>query len=281
MKNYYLLFWAICCSIQLTQAQTISESELDPVKKNTLWLELYSPFNIRGVTADFGEAWLFNAFGTTQKRTKSSVAIGLAYERAIKKDIVLRTRFGMSMIDLYEERFEETEYGIVEGEQTYKFMSRTESQQIHYNLFLGVAKKVKVSDQFNIDIGLELATILIQNGAVASITRTENNSDFGKQRATDEFDATYATSTSFGIGPVFKPEYVFPMGLTIGLEFQLFFMNTIANDKTTRETKTESIYSDGLLENVYTVETKTEVDFELNQWSWSQASPMLKIGYRF
>jgi hypothetical protein len=84
---------------------------------------------------------------------------------------------------------------------------------------------------------------------------------------------------SFGIGPVFKPQYNITKNLVVSAELQVYFMKTFTNDKSTRlEISDELIQPNNITQHV---ELYGDIKYDVNQWNWTKVSPLIRIGYQF
>jgi hypothetical protein len=80
------------------------------------------------------------------------------------------------------------------------------------------------------------------------------------------------------LGPILKPQYYFSDRLVVSAEFQVYFMKTFTNDKTTRIETSYSTFEDGSFENI---ELSQEINYNVNQWNWTKISPLIRVGYKF
>jgi hypothetical protein len=250
-------------------------------KKNTISIEFYQPIQ-NSIREFYNDDWVLNTYPTEKNnysRSSFSNAFGISYER-IKDNTVFRVRLGITIRDIKEhqdfETLNTTDNYSTDLNQSFKY------NQNHINIFVGVAKRIHLANNFDFDFGIDLASINYLEGkgdysySVYQETISDNMPLYEQKiTVSDRIGKIY----SFGIGPVFKPQYNITKNLVVSAELQVYFMKTFTNDKSTRlEISDELIQPNNITQHV---ELYGDIKYDVNQWNWTKVSPLIRIGYQF
>jgi len=250
-------------------------------KKNTISIEFYQPIQ-NSIREFYNDDWVLNTYPTEKNnysRSSFSNAFGISYER-IKDNTVFRVRLGITIRDIKEhqdfETLNTTDNYSTDLNQSFKY------NQNHINIFVGVAKRIHLANNFDFDFGIDLASINYLEGkgdysySVYQETISDNMPLYEQTiTVSDRIGKIY----SFGIGPVFKPQYNITKNLVVSAELQVYFMKTFTNDKSTRlEISDELIQPNNITQHV---ELYGDIKYDVNQWNWTKVSPLIRIGYQF
>lgn len=252
-------------------------------KKNSIYLEYYQPIQTPSLREFYNDEWILTP-SNKYTRHYFSNSIGISYERLLKDNIVIRPRFGMTFRKLKEENITDKFFN---GAEDVTYKENYDYNQKHINLFVGIAKRLRIANHFNLDLGLDLASVLYLNGNTTYYGGyTYYWTGTSDIKGGDEYWWTnkVGTASCYGIGPYIKPEYSFSNNLTISVEIQMYFMYSMSKDVSTTTSQHRTWLDPNanggipyLLEE--SSEGKTEYDF--SQWSWSRLSPLIRIGYKF
>jgi len=275
MKNTIYIFILLLTF----KAKSQEQKEL-PNYKNTISLEFYQPFQ-NNIREFYNDEWILS-YEPSEKNNYSrnafSNAFGISYER-ILKNLIIRTRFGFSIREIEES------YSFIDINQEEDFITNLTKdysyRQIHINSLIGVAKRVKLVNSFDFDFGIEFAFVQYKkaNGNykyyLTQNTISDNRFLFAQNIYVND---QFGSIQSIGLGPILKPQYYFSDRLVVSAEFQVYFMKTFTNDKTTRIETSYSTFEDGSFENI---ELSQEINYNVNQWNWTKISPLIRVGYKF
>lgn len=249
--------------------------------KNTISIEFYQPFQ-NNIREFYNDDWILGyepSEKSNYSRNAFSNAFGISYERILKKNIILRTRFGFSIREIkehnsYQEMNPEEDFlTILTKEYNYN--------QIHINSLIGVAKRINVVNNFDLDFGVEFAFIHYKradgkyNYNIEQKTISDNSFLYNQIITVND---KIGSIQSLGFGPILKPQYYFSDRFVVSAEFQAYFMNTFTKDHTFRLETSQTIFEDGSSENN---EINQEINYNINQWNWTKISPLIRIGYLF
>ncbi len=273
MKNLLPLFFSLFF-ISISFAQTENPERQ---RKNTIFLEAYKPVFTNSVKY-YDKTRIVFFGGDSETRDYNTYSVGMGFEREFKNDIVIRSRFGLTVIDLIN--YAKLELNI-DPDETLINESGFVYEQNYINLFLGLSKRVHLNHEFNIDFGLDLAVISYLDGTDEHYSSSSYRGSDYRSKSQTWSNTNYGKAMSFGIGPIIKPEYRSKMGLNISFEIQYYFMKTISNDKRIQNYRGESIFSQMGMEEVSSSESMEEIDINYSEWSWSEFSPLIRLGYSF
>lgn len=279
MKTKIIFFLALLLADNIT-AQKNNGNEN---KKNTIYLEFYQPIQTPSLREFYNDDWMLTP-SNQYKRHYFSNSFGISYERVLKNDIILRPRFGMTIRTLKEENHTDKFFN---GAEDVTYIEKYDYKQKHINAFLGIAKKMQIVKHFNIDLGVDLAYIQYLNGNTNFYSAyTYYWTDTPDIKGGDEYWWTNKVGKAycFGIGPIFKPEYVFTNNLSVSLEAQMYFMCSTSKDKSTITSRQRTWFdpaANGGLDYLRDVSGNSETKYDFMQWSWSRLSPLIRIGYKF
>lgn len=276
MKKKFLLLSVLITCKALSQDLVKSKVE----KKNTISFEFYQPIQ-NNIREFYNDDWLLsysNGVKNNFSRKAFTNAFGICYER-INNEVVFRTRFGLSIRDIKEHQSSEqiiTEQNIKNFyNQDYRFT------QNHLNLFFGIAKRASILNNFYVDFGIDIASVfyLKGRGNYEFYTYNKNTLDDSivEQQLINVKDKI-GNIYSFGIGPVFKPQYEILNNLIVSAEIQVFFMKTFTNETSRRVEISDREY---LGVNIEHIEIIQDIKYDINQWNWTKVSPLIRIGYQF
>jgi|SRR6218665_2949149 len=254
--------------------------ERPKTKKNAISLEFYQP--VQNTIGEFyNDQWILSTYPTEKNnysRKSFSNAFGISYER-VQNDLVYRVRLGITIRDAKEHQ----DFESINTVQNFKAQITQDYsyKQNHINAFIGIAKRINVAKNFNLDLGVDLASVYYSKGKGTYYydnyqENTVDNSLLYRQTAisNDKIGNMYA----FGLGPVLKPQYTISQNWFVAAEFQVYFMTTFTNDTTRR-------HSVNYTTNSNNASVRTEVDgevkYDVNQWNWTKISPLIRIGYEF
>src|SRR5688572_9396129 len=172
-------------------------------KKHALALELYRPIQSTTSWGFYNEYMAFGSatsYSTTTSRAYFSNALGVSYEYSIKPDLIIRPRIGVTFRNLSEERdgFDDGIY--VKESYDYK--------QKHFNAFLGLAKRINLFKNFDIDLGIDFCASYYQS-AHADLARGAFFKDSIAPALTEIQHTDDPTMLITGAGFYLKPEYTF------------------------------------------------------------------------
>lgn len=260
-----------------TAAFSQKNSEKPSTKKNTISIEFYQPIQ-NSLREFYNDEWILNP-SNDYSRNAFSNAFGISYER-IKNDVVFRARLGITIRDVKEHTYYSDmnlDFGIkstINQDYTYS--------QNHINAFVGIAKRIHIANRFDIDFGIDLAAIKYLEGnghlnyKLIQKNISDNSFSYSQMITVDD---KIGTIQSVGLGPIFKPQYKIFENMVVSMELQIFFMNTFSNDKSTRKEISDIAFPEG---NFYeNTELNNEINYDVNQWSWTKVSPLIRIGYEF
>jgi len=273
-----IFFFLLLISIGIN-SQELKKPETK--KKNTISIEFYQPIQ-NSIREFYNDDWVLNTYPTEKNnysRSSFSNAFGISYER-IKDNTVFRVRLGITIRDIKEhqdfETLNTTDNYSTDLNQSFKY------NQNHINIFVGVAKRIHLANNFDFDFGIDLASINYLEGkgdysySVYQETISDNMPLYEQTiTVSDRIGKIY----SFGIGPVIKPQYNITKNLVVSAELQVYFMKTFTNDKSTRlEISDELIQPNNITQHV---ELHGDIKYDVNQWNWTKISPLMRIGYQF
>ncbi|NNT73171.1 hypothetical protein HKT18_13175 [Flavobacterium sp. IMCC34852] len=276
IKQFSLLLILIACNIS---AQETTKPETK--KKNTISIEFYQPIQ-NSLREFYNDDWLLSTYPTERNnysRNSFSNAFGISYERT-KNDVVFRARLGITIREIKEHQ--DFEYINTNENTKININQNYHYSQNHINVFVGIAKRIHLANNFDFDFGIDLASVYYLEGSGdydydSHITNLIDNSTFSHQIITveDRIGKIYG----FGLGPVFKPQYAITKNLVVAAELQVYFMKTFTNDKSTR-VETSDYY---VPSQDYSEHTKLygDINYDVNQWNWTKVSPLIRIGYQF
>ncbi|MFN3753622.1 hypothetical protein [Flavobacterium sp.] len=273
-----LYFFIVLISYTASAQETIKPKAK---KKNTISIEFYQPIQ-NSLREFYNDDWLLSPYLTEKNnysRNAFSNAFGISYER-IKHDVVFRTRLGLTIRDI-KEHLDFEAFNIDENIKTTVNNNYTYTQN-HINVFVGIAKRIHLANNFDFDFGIDLASVYYLEGKGdynynLYQESTLDNSPLYEQNIT--VNDRIGNISSFGLGPVFKPQYNFSENWVVSAEFQVYFMKTFSNNKSTRlEISDVSVPNQNINEHV---EVYGDVKYDVKQWNWTKISPLLRIGYQF
>lgn len=255
-------------------------SEKPTAKKNAISVEFYQPIQ-NSMREFYNDDWIVSTYPTEKNnysRNSFSNAFGISYER-LKKNNVFRVRLGVTIRDIKEHEdfvnFNERDDFSTNVSQDFTY------KQNHINFFVGVAKRIHIATNFDLDLGIDLASVYYLRAKSLYdyniYQQTISDDRFLHQQiitAEDRIGNMYG----LGLGPVFKPQYAITKNLIVAAELQVYFMTTFTND-----TSTHKEISDNRdpLYGLEHLEFTGDVHYDVNQWNWTKISPLIRIGYQF
>jgi hypothetical protein len=268
MRHILPIFTFLIISVEL-----LGQTE----KVNSIYLEYYQPIQTPAMREFYNDEWILTP-GIEYKRHYFSNAFGLCYEIAMKNNIILRPRIGMTIRSLDETNLTK----IWNGQDTAQFDEVYKYRQNQINCFVGVGKRLPIFKNFNIDCGLDIAFIYYGHGNTNYYSKWSTIDTNGiLQLDTEETWWTNKVGTAYaiGVGPYIKPEYQLAKNFIISLEVQFYYLWSFSKDKSVIETRHRFNYNQvGYYEET---NSKAYTNYDFSQWSWSRLSPLIRIGYRF
>jgi len=268
--------------------------------RNTVGLEFYSPLLMNNLSESGSEVMMFNSIfnkSSSQKieaeQKSRHLAFGISYEHVLKSNILLRLRGGYSILS--RTRSEESQFdttllnigiplfpAITSSERSEKSYSQSQN---HLNFFAGIGKRISLTKKFSIDFGLDIAFISEQEELI-EYKSSESLSVFSIPVTSENISRSYRSipTNVFGIGPVLKPTYQPVSWFCISLEAQMFmlgrFSDRVINVTEFLETTGGSSIPGSPVEtDSSTLESK--IVSSGSEWSWSQISPLIRMGFSF
>ena len=274
-----IIFLSVILLVDQLSAQKNNDNEN---KKNAIYLEFYQPIQTPSLREFYNDEWILTP-SNKYTRHYFSNSVGIAYERVFKNNIIFRPRFGMTFRKLSEKNFTE-KYNT--GNQDITITEQYNYNQKHINLFLGFGKRLSIVKHLNLDLGIDLSSVLYLHGNTEYYSIIDYYLPYtwdhvGEQE--DWWTNKVGKAYCFGVGPYIKPEYVFSNNISISLELQMYFMYSVSKDKSIITSRQRVHWDEtspigySLMDNSST--GKTEYDF--GQWSWSRLSPLIRMGYKF
>ena len=270
--------------LSILSASTVfcqNASKKPKTKKNAISIELYQPIDILvkpfyDFESLFGNDYTIKNYNS---RNSFSSAIGISYER-IQNDVVFRPRLGISIINSKNHN-DNIAYNNAEDFKSI-INQNDHYTQNHINLFIGIAKRIHLNDRFSIDCGLDLASVYYLKG------RGDYDFDIRQVKISDNslistqvinVNDRIGPMTSFGIGPIIKPQYTIFKDFVVSMELQVYFMRTLSNGTASREEISDTnVFAENYNEHV---QLYGEINYHINQWNWTKVSPLISIGYQF
>lgn len=265
----------------LTYTTKSQDLEENTKYKNTISLEFYQPFQ-NNIREFYNDDWILGyepSENSNYSRNAFSNAFGISYERILKKNIIFRTRLGFSIREIKEHN----SYQEMNPEEDFITLLAKEYNynQIHINSLIGIAKRINVVNNLDLDFGVEFAFIHYgradgkYNYNIEQKTISENRFLYNQIIKSND---KIGSIQSIGFGPILKPQYYFSERFVVSAEFQVYFMNTFTKDKTTRTETSQTTFEDGSFENNELIQ---EINYDVNQWNWTKISPLIRVGYLF
>lgn len=259
-------------------------SNKENIKKNSISIEYYKP--IENSIRDF--IWGGNVLSypdwqrTDYSSNSESISLGVCYERVFRNNIIFRPRLGFSLIEVNEQNksgiYTTGNNAIGNDTQNYHFNEK------YINLFIGLAKRIELSKKINVDFGIDLASIFLVDGN-RNLEENYITTNFLTQGNVYKHNvnrqAEIGNSNSFGLGPYIKPEIVFCNNFFISAEFQIYFLKTISDGKSTQSDITTDTFTNSSETNTVILKINREINNDIKQWNWSELSPLIRIGYKF
>jgi hypothetical protein len=246
-------------------------------KINSIGLEFYKP-----IDNELSEFYGFNyglgntITGTNDHSNNSiSTAFGISYERICKNNVIFRSRVGISII---RNDVEQISKEAAENPAIYSINYNYKQNQI--NVFIGVGKRVDLTNKVVLDLGLDVASIYYSKGkGDFNSTRTQTDLSSGDIFVNvSNVRSEMGKVNSFGIGPFIKPEVTVYKNITVALELQMYFLKTTSGEGS-YQIETFDQYVNNV--NTQHTESETSVNNDLNIWKWTKVSPLIRLGYKF
>ncbi|MFT5820879.1 MAG: hypothetical protein ACI8ZM_002127 [Crocinitomix sp.] len=251
-------------------------------KKNSLFVEFYSPIQTPSLSLFYNDNWVLQQWHeSTVKRRYFSNAVGIGYERVFNNNLIIRPRIGLTFRNIFESTYLNT---YDNGYKNVAYAEYTYTQR-HINIFLGLAKRIKLHERVNLDLGFELSQVTYLDAENNYYSKTDHFQRYvSTAHQTSEVIGSIELGKAFifGIGPYIKPEYHFNDKLLISMEMQIYF--SMSYSKAAHRVDGKSV------QTVYpAVEGSPfeypipDQDFEIDllQWNWTKISPLIRLGYKF